>query len=127
MLNVSACLPPAHFLLDVLSEQVFFHTGKISEVYDQYSLTQPNSPPGLVAAGLNCSAHMLMISLLNGAKSTAKCIQLCMYMPRPTNSLLTITRKGGCVRVYSSFRPKSGEKCWLIFSLHQFGCANTHR
>lgn len=24
-------------------------------------------------------------------------------------------------------RPKSGEKCWLIFSLHYLVCANTHR
>lgn len=95
----------------------FFHTGKISEVYDQYSLTQPDCPPGLVAAGLNCSAHMLMISLLNAPTSTAKCIQLCMFMPRATNSLLTITRKGGCVRVYSSLDLNLGKSAGL-FSLY---------
>lgn len=45
-----------------------------------------------------------MISLLNAPTSTAKCMHLCVcvFMPRATNSLLTITRNGGCVRVYSS-------------------------
>lgn len=70
-----------------------------------------------MAAGLNCSAHMLMISLLNGPKSTAKCIQLCMFMPRATNSLLTMTRKGGSVRVYSGLDLNLGESASL-FSLY---------
>lgn len=70
-----------------------------------------------MATGPNCSAHMLMISLLNAPTSTAKCIQLCMFMPRATNSLLTITRKGGCVRVYSSLDLNLGKSAGL-FSLY---------
>ena len=74
-------------------------------------------PPGLVAVGLNCSARMLMISPLNAPVSSAKCIQLCMFMPRATNSLLTIARKGGCVRVYSSLDLNLWRSAGL-FSLH---------
>lgn len=70
---------------------------------------------------------MLMISLLNAPTAMAKCIQLCMFMPRATNSLLTIARKGGSVRVYSSSDLNLRESGWLIFSLHWLGCANTHR
>lgn len=57
---------------------------------------------------------MLMISLLNASTSTAKCIQLCMFVPRATNSLLTITGKGGSVRVYSCFDLNLGEGAGLF-------------
>lgn len=114
--DLFACQSPALFLVLVLGEQAFSTDEEviISEVCDQYSLTQPGCPPGLRAAGLNCSARMLMISLLNAPKSTAKCIQLCMFMPRATNSLLTITRKGGIVRVYSSLDLNLGERTGLF-------------
>lgn len=117
--DMFVCLSQAYSLVLVLSEHVFSTWGEviIFKVYDQYSLTQPGHPPGLMAAGLNCSGHMLMISLLNAPTSMAKCIQLCMFMPRATNSLLTITRKGGSVRVYSSLDLNLGESAGL-FSLY---------
>lgn len=70
-----------------------------------------------MAAGLNRSAHMLMISPLNAPVSTVKCIHLCMFMPRATNSPLTITRKGGSIKVYSSLDLNLGESAGL-FSLY---------
>lgn len=49
--------------------------------------------------------------------STSKCIRLCMVMPRATHSLLTITCKGGCVRVCSSLDLNLGKSVGL-FSLY---------
>ena len=51
--DVFACLSPAQFLIQMLSEQVFSTQGEviISEVYNQYSLTQPGRPLGHMAAG----------------------------------------------------------------------------
>ena len=60
--------------------------------------------------------------------STAKCIQLCMSLPRATNSLSTIARKRRECRSLFKLRLKSGgESAGLFSSLHQLGCANTHR
>lgn len=90
-----------HLLTFRLASQAF----SSEVVYDQRALTQPDSSPRDPGRGaLTRSAHMLMISLLNAPTSTAKRMHLCVcvFMPKATNSLLTITRNGGCVRVYSS-------------------------
>lgn len=66
---------------------------------------------------INCPPCSLMLPLQNGPTSTTKHIRLCTVMPRATNSLLTITCKGGCVRVCSSLDLNLGKSVGL-FSLY---------
>lgn len=70
-----------------------------------------------MATSFTCPPAMAMLPLLNAPMSMAKCIQLCMVMPRATNSLLTITCRGGCVRVCSSLDLNLGKSVGL-FSLY---------
>lgn len=74
-----------------------------------------------MAPGLNIPPCMLMLPLPNAPTSMPKCIVLCMVMPWATNSLLTNTWKGGCVRVCSSLDLNLGKSVGL-FSLYT--CVN---
>ena len=61
---------------------------------------------------INCPPCML--PLQNGPTSMTKCLQLCIVMPMATNSLLTITSKGGCVRVCLSLHLNLGKSVGLF-------------
>ena len=82
--------------------------------------------PRVQCRALKCFAHMSMISPYYVLMFIAKCIQLCMSMPKATSSLLTNSCNGGSVNVCSSLGINLGKSTSLFSQCYLYMYKYTH-